>query len=311
MQPRFLLILLVVTIDAMGIGMVFPTMPALVRSLLPGGGDAAVTRQYGLLLAAYAGMNLLSSPVLGVLSDRFGRRLVLLAGLFGTAFDNLVMALAPTLPVLYAGRMLAGVTGATLTTANAYVADITPEKERSRAFGRVNACFGIGFIAGPIVGGFAGSWSVRAPFYIAAALNCVTALVCVWALSELRKLPSAADASSLRSLNPIAPLTRVGSLPGIGRLLYIFGTLSTVNQVTGVLWVVYGTARFLCTCRASSCCGELRSKLSADASATRFCRLRLRCPCASAHRGSRRSGESRGGGGLLSARRARPQSGHR
>ena len=140
MKHRSSLILLIVVLDAMGIGMAFPTMPALVRFLLHGASDAAIARHYGYLLAAYAGTNLLSSPVLGALSDRYGRRPVLLAGLFGTAFDNLVMALAPTLSILYLGRTLAGVTGASLTVANAYVVDLTGEADRAEAFGRVNAC---------------------------------------------------------------------------------------------------------------------------------------------------------------------------
>ena len=230
----------------MGIGMAFPTMPALVGSLLHGATAAAVARHYGFLLAAYACTSLLSSPVLGALSDRYGRRPVLLAGLFGTAFDNLVMALAPTLPILYIGRTLAGVTGASLTVATAYIVDLTGEADRAQAFGRMNACFGVGFIAGPVLGGFAGTYSIRAPFYLAAALNCVSALVCVFLLPESR--PSHPGKSrtpmTLAQLNPFAPLAYVGRIPGIAPLLYIFATISAVNQVTGALWVIYGTTRF-------------------------------------------------------------------
>jgi DHA1 family tetracycline resistance protein-like MFS transporter len=160
------LILAIVTLDAVGIGIVFPTLPLLLRSLLHDGSDVA--RQFGLLLAAYAATMLFSSPVLGILSDRYGRRPVLLLSLCGTAFDDIVMALAPTLSILYLGRILAGFTGANLTVANAYLADTTPEDERSVAFGRMNACFGVGFIAGPILGGIVGTYSLRAPFYLAA-----------------------------------------------------------------------------------------------------------------------------------------------
>ncbi len=248
MQRRFWLIYLIVGIDAVGIGIVFPTLPSLLRVLLHNGTHAQVTRHYGFLLAAYASTMLLSSPALGVLSDRFGRRPLLLAGLFGTAFDNLVMALAPTLPFLYLGRTLAGVTGASLTVATAYIADITQEGERAGAFGRMNACFGIGFIAGPVLGGLAGSYALRAPFFLAAALNGVSALLCVFALPESRQaqqkqVPESAG-TLLRQLNPLAPLGRVGRVPGIGPLLYVFATINIVNQVTGVLWVVYGAARF-------------------------------------------------------------------
>ncbi len=246
MKPRSTLILLIVVLDAMGIGMAFPTMPALVGSLLHGATNAAIARHYGYLLAAYACTSLLSSPVLGALSDRYGRRPVLLAGLFGTAFDNLVMALAPTLPILYLGRTLAGVTGASLTVATAYIVDLTSEAERGQAFGRMNACFGIGFIAGPVLGGFAGTYAVRAPFFLAAALNCVSALVCVFLLPESRPAHPSGQRKpfSLRQLNPLAPLAYIGGIPGIAPLLYIFGTISAVNQVTGSLWVIYGTTRF-------------------------------------------------------------------
>lgn len=244
-KPRSSLILFIVVLDAMGIGMAFPTMPALVGSLLHGASDAAVAHHYGYLLAAYAGTNLLSSPVLGTLSDRYGRRPVLLAGLFGTTFDNLVMALAPTLSILYLGRTLAGITGATLTVANAYVVDLTEEKDRAQAFGRMNACFGIGFIAGPILGGFAGSYAVRAPFYLAAALNCCSALICVFLLPESRtQAPVRSTGALLPQLNPFAPLASIGGIPGIVPLLYVFGTISAVNQITGALWVIYGTTRF-------------------------------------------------------------------
>lgn len=242
MRQRSSLILLIVMLDAMGIGMAFPTMPALLHVLLHGGGPALVARHYGYLLAAYAGTNLLSSPVLGVLSDRYGRRPVLLAGLFGTAFDNLVLALAPNLPILYLGRMLTGVTGATLTVANAYVVD-TAGQDRAQAFGRMNACFGVGFIAGPMLGGFAGNHAVRAPFLLAAALNCISALVCFIALPESREC-GRAEPLNLGKLNPFAPLANIYGIGGIARLLYVFGAISAVNQVTGALWVVYGTTRF-------------------------------------------------------------------
>ncbi len=242
MSRSRLLILFIVILDAIGIGVVFPTLPALLRSLQHGGGD--LVRQYGYLLAAYALTMLFASPVLGMLSDRFGRRPVLLFSLIGTAFDDLVMALTPSLAILYAGRTLAGLTGANLTVANAYMADITTEEERAAAFGRMNACFGLGFIAGPILGGVAGMYSVRAPFYVAAALNAVGALLCVFALPESRtSLPERAP-FTWQQLNPFGALRSVTRLRGVRRMLYVFCTMDLVGQVPSVLWVIYGTARF-------------------------------------------------------------------
>ena len=200
------LLLLIVILDAMGIGIVFPVLPLLLRSLLHGSGDVA--RHFGYLLAAYAATMLFASPVLGVLSDRYGRRPLLLFSLAGTAFDDLIMAIAPTLSILYIGRTLAGITGANLTVANAYMADTTSEENRAAAFGRMNACFGIGFIAGPILGGLAGAYSLRAPFYLAAVLNCIGFLICSLALPESRKPSTHREPITLAQLNPFASLDR-------------------------------------------------------------------------------------------------------
>lgn len=237
------LILSIVVLDAIGIGIVFPTLPALLRSMLHGGGDVA--RHYGFLLAAYAVTMLFSSPILGFLSDRYGRRPLLLCSLFGTAFDDLVMALAPTLSLLYLGRTLAGVTGANLTVANAYLADITTEENRSAAFGRMNACFGIGFIAGPALGGLVGTYSIRAPFFLAAALNLLGAILCFFFLPESRpNRPATHPPITFSQLNPFASLRSVTNLHGVSSLLYIFCTMDMVGQVPSVLWVIYGIAHF-------------------------------------------------------------------
>jgi len=245
------LLLLIVILDAMGIGIVFPTLPLLLRAMLhavPGAsGNGDVARHFGFLLAAYAATMLFASPVLGSLSDRYGRRPLLLFSLAGTAFDDLIMALAPTLSILYIGRTLAGVTGANLTVANAYMADITDEESRAAAFGRMNACFGIGFIAGPVLGGLAGTYSIRAPFYVAAALNAIGFLVCLFALPESRPRVVKARQENrfmLEQLNPFASLRAVTKVHGVSRLLWIFCTMDLIGQVPGVLWVIYGTATF-------------------------------------------------------------------
>jgi DHA1 family tetracycline resistance protein-like MFS transporter len=242
MQRSRLLILFIVVLDAIGIGVVLPTLPALLRSLEHGGGN--LVRQYGYLLAAYALTMLFASPVLGMLSDRFGRRPVLLFSLIGTAFDDLVMAMTPSLLILYVGRTLAGLAGANLTVANAYMADITTEEERAAAFGLLNACFGLGDIAGPILGGVAGMYSVRAPFYLAAALNAVGAVLCVFALPESRTVLQERKPAMLKELNPFGALRSITQLHGVSRMLYVFCTMDLVGQVPAVLWVIYGTTRF-------------------------------------------------------------------
>ncbi len=249
------LILAVVILDAVGIGIVFPTLPALARALLHGHGNVAT--QYGLLLAAYAAATLVSAPILGTLSDRYGRRPVLLLSLAGAAFDNVIMALAPSLAFLYAGRLLAGVAGASLTVTTAYVADTTAEADRAGAFGRLNACFGIGFIAGPVLGGLLSVRSVRAPFFCAAILYAAGAVACFFFLPESRPparvISPAVNGGStghahvpaiFGGMNPLTPLRSVAKIPGAGALLYVIGTLNLIGQTTGALWVIYGPVRF-------------------------------------------------------------------
>ncbi|ADW69699.1 TCR/Tet family MFS transporter [Granulicella tundricola] len=242
------LIFLIVFLDAMGIGIVFPVLPGLLRSLLHGQGlhgPGDVVRQYGYLLAAYAATMLLASPVLGALSDRFGRRPILLLSLMGTAVDDLVMALSPTVWVLYVGRAVAGLTGANMTVANAYLADINSAETRAAAFGRMNAFFGVGFIAGPVLGGLCGTYSLRAPFYVAAGLNLIGFLVCALVLPEsLVARAAVRPRITLAQLNPFAAMRAISGLHGVGRLLYMFCTIDLVGQVPAVLWVLYTTGRF-------------------------------------------------------------------
>ncbi len=205
-----LVILLTVLLDAVGIGLIMPILPALLRSL---GGLDAGSVHYGALLAAYALMQFLFSPILGALSDRFGRRPVLLISLAGAAADYLLMAFAPTLAWLYLGRLLAGITGANMAVATAYVTDITPAGQRARRFGLVGAVFGVGFIVGPLLGGSLGEWHLHAPFLAAAAMNALNLIMAFFLLPESRK-PRARAAEKIR-LNPFSSLRRLHGKPGL------------------------------------------------------------------------------------------------
>ena len=143
MTRGFAVILFTVALDAVGVGLAMPVLPGLLRAL---GHGHEVAKHYGLLLSAYALMQFLCSPMLGALSDRFGRRLVLLMSLAGGAVDYMVMAAAPVLWLLYATRIVAGITGANMAVASAYIADITTPQERGRRFGQISAAFGVGFL---------------------------------------------------------------------------------------------------------------------------------------------------------------------
>lgn len=234
-----LVILLTVLLDAVGIGLIMPILPALLRSL---GGLDAGSLHYGALLAAYALMQFLFSPILGALSDRFGRRPVLLISLAGAAADYLLMAFAPTLAWLYLGRLLAGITGANMAVATAYVTDITPAGQRARRFGLVGAVFGVGFIVGPLLGGSLGEWHLHAPFLAAAAMNAVNLAMAFFLLPESRK-PRARAAEKIR-LNPFSSLRRLHGKPGLLPLAGIYLIMALVSQAPATLWILYGQDRF-------------------------------------------------------------------
>ncbi|MGC1489299.1 MAG: MFS transporter, partial [Albidovulum sp.] len=171
MQSRLALIfvLLTVMIDSIGIGIIFPVMPELLEEVT--GANISTSALWGGLLAtAFAGMQFLFGPAVGNLSDWYGRRPVMLLALGVMAFDYLIMALAGSVWVLLIGRLVAGLSAATYTTANAFVADITPKDQRARVYGYIGAAFGLGFILGPVLGGLAAEFGTRAPFWLAAGI---------------------------------------------------------------------------------------------------------------------------------------------
>jgi DHA1 family tetracycline resistance protein-like MFS transporter len=178
---RFILLTLI--IDALGFGMVVPIVPELVLKLsdLPA---SAAAIWVGLLLAVFAGMQFFCAPVLGALSDRFGRRPVLLLSLGGNCVNYLLLAWAPSLMWLFLGRVIAGATAANASTANAYIADVTPLSQRSSRFGLVGAMFGLGFVLGPAFGGVLGAWHLRLPFLVAAGLAALNVLYGWFVLPE-------------------------------------------------------------------------------------------------------------------------------
>lgn len=156
-------ILISVLINVLGLGLVIPVLPKLVETLA--GGVEAGARLNGLLFAVYAVMQFAFGPILGMLSDRYGRRPLLLASLVGTGIDYLIAALTQSIWVLFAARVIAGALGASLSTANAYTADISEPEERARSFGLIEATFGMGFVLGPVLGGFLGNIDLRLPFF--------------------------------------------------------------------------------------------------------------------------------------------------
>jgi DHA1 family tetracycline resistance protein-like MFS transporter len=162
-------IFITIAIDAIGLGIVIPVLPQIMSRFFNDANQSSL--YYGYFVAIYAFMQFLSAPLLGLLSDRFGRRPILLLSLFGAFIDYMIMAYAQTLPLLFFGRMISGISGASFTVANAFIADISDDTNRSRNFGLIGAGFGLGFILGPALGGILGSTDSSTPFLAAAILN--------------------------------------------------------------------------------------------------------------------------------------------
>jgi DHA1 family tetracycline resistance protein-like MFS transporter len=212
-------ILITVLLDMIGVGIIVPVLPELLESLTGGSvANAAVIGGY--LVFAYAFMQFVFSPVLGNLSDRFGRRPILLASLLGLTFDYLMMSIAPFVWYLFIGRIIAGIAGAALATATAYMADITPPHKRTHRFGLIGAAFGLGFIIGPVVGGELGEFGPRVPFYAAAGLAFANFLFGLFVLPE--SLPRASRRKfDLRRANPLGAVMALKKYPAVLWLLAV------------------------------------------------------------------------------------------
>jgi len=229
-------IFVTILIDVLAMGLVIPILPPLVKSFV--GGDTAHAAEWiGIFGTAWSAMQFICSPILGSLSDHFGRRPVILAANFGLGLDFILMALAPSIPWLFAGRIISGITGASFTTAWAYIADVTPPEKRAAGFGVVGAAWGTGFILGPALGGLLGSISPRLPFWIAATLALVNVCYGFFVLPE--SLPSSKrTAFSWRRANPIgslALLRRHRELLGLAAVFFLYYFALQAMQSTLVL----------------------------------------------------------------------------
>ncbi len=229
-------------IDAMGFGIIMPVLPQLLLHM--GEADiAAATRTGGILLVTYAVLQFFFGPVIGNLSDRFGRRPIILASLFAYGVDYLLMGFAPTIGWLFIGRAIAGIAGAVYVPANAFVADVTPPERRAHAFGLVGSAFGLGFILGPGVGGLLGELGPRAPFFAAAALAGVNFLFGLFVLPE--SLPAERRRPfSWRRANPLGAVSMLRHHAGV--LTYALAAVAflVATNVYPSTWAFFMTAKF-------------------------------------------------------------------
>lgn len=235
MNKPLIVIFAAVGLDAVGIGLIFPILPRLIEDVTHAGN---VAPYIGLLTALYAAMQFAFSPVLGALSDRLGRRPVLLTSLAGAAVNYVLMAFAPSLWPLMIGRAVAGLTSANISVATAYITDVSPEGARAQRFGTFNALFGIGFIIGPVLGGVLGDYWLRLPFIVAAVLNAANFLLALFVLPESRT-PSR-DRIDLAALNPLRPLRWALSRRALLPIIGTFFVLSATGEVYGTCWALWG-----------------------------------------------------------------------
>lgn len=239
MSRPLIVIYAAVAIDAAGIALIFPILPGLLREMT---GVHEISNLFGLMLALYAFMQFAFAPVLGVLSDRYGRRPVLLLSLAGSTIDYLVMAFTPYLWLLFLGRAMAGLTAANTAVATAYIADITPEAQRARRFGLSHAFFSVGFVLGPVISGMLGDIELRDPFLAAAALNGINLILALFILPESHRPER--KPIDWRAMNPFVPLEWALTFRSLMPLLVVFLLICLVSQTYNTVWVLFVEDRF-------------------------------------------------------------------
>ena len=229
-------------IDSLGIGIIIPVAPTLIMELsgLPLAEAAPIA---GWLTLSYALMQFVFSPILGNLSDKYGRKPILLASLAALAIDYVLIGLAPTLAWLFVGRIIAGIAGATFATANAVVADIIPPEKRAKYFGFNGAAWGMGFVIGPVIGGLLGQYGPRVPFFAAAAFTAVNFLIALAVMRETLP-PAARREFSARRANALGALRAMRRIPGAMRVLFVLLMYQIGHDTLPSTWVWVTMAKF-------------------------------------------------------------------
>jgi len=233
-QAAIWFIFITLLIDITGFGIIIPVLPDLIRKLLHG--DISMAARYGgYLTVAYSLMQFVFAPVIGNLSDKYGRRPVLLASLLGFSIDYLFLAFAPTIWWLFLGRIIAGITGASFTTASAYIADISTNEDRAKNFGMIGAAFGLGFIIGPALGGFLGDISIRLPFLAASGLALLNAAYGFFILPESLPVEKRRE-FDIKRANPVGSLKQLSKYPSVLGLVASFVLIYLAAHAVQSVW---------------------------------------------------------------------------
>lgn len=236
------LVFMILLLDIIGIGIIVPVLPEYLEELT--GTDVGHAAIYGgWLLFAYAGMQFVFAPLIGNLSDRFGRRPVLLTSVITFAIDNLICALAPNFAILLIGRILAGISGGSYSTASAYIADVSTDENRARNFGLLGIAFGVGFILGPIIGGFLGEFGPRVPFFGAALISFLNFVVAYFLLPETLSAKDRRTFEWKRS-NPLGALKQMRNHKGILWIGLVFFMLTLGHMSYPAVWAYVGSYRY-------------------------------------------------------------------
>lgn len=240
--PAIGFIFVTLTLAMTGFGLLIPVLPKLTVEL--NGGDLTEgSHAYGWLVSCYALMQFVGSPILGSLSDRFGRRRIILIATAGSAIDYVIMANAPSLSWLFFARIIAGFTAGVLATANAYIADVTPPEKRAGAFGLLGGAFGIGFVIGPVLGGLLGQIDLRLPFWVAAGFSAANWLFGYFVLPE-SLAPEHRRPFSWRRANPIGAFAALKRLPSVLGLAESYFILMFAQNMLFSTWALYTDHRY-------------------------------------------------------------------
>jgi DHA1 family tetracycline resistance protein-like MFS transporter len=235
-------IFITILVDVIGLGIIIPVVPKLIEQLT-GEGISEASRYGGWLVFCFAIMQFLFSPVLGGLSDKFGRRPVLLISLLGLGLDYILHAYAPSITWLFIGRLIAGVMGASYTTATAYIADISTPEKRAQNFGLIGAAFGLGFIIGPVIGGLSAQWGATVPFLVAAALTLLNLLYGYFVLPE-SLLKENRRKFEWKRANPIGSLKHLRKYPVVSGLIVSLVLIYIASHAVQSNWSYFTIYKF-------------------------------------------------------------------
>lgn len=238
MNKSIIIILLITVLDAIGIGLIMPVLPTLLNEFVS---ENSLATHYGVLLALYATMQVIFSPILGRLSDKYGRKPILLFSLLGAAFDYLLMAFSTTLWMLYIGRIIAGITGATGAVCASAMSDVTPAKNRTRYFGFLGGAFGVGLIIGPMLGGLLGEITTHTPFIFAAISHSILLILALLFFCETQK-------KETRVTNTCTQISSNSITGFIKKSLYFwlatYFIIQLIGQIPATIWVLFTQHRF-------------------------------------------------------------------